>query len=327
MLGNKFRNKVLIFLCLLIFNFSVVLNVKAQIEENTDSSVIFKNILLQSISAMNDSEQDEKKGSFYGITKNVLVCAMPVLKMEDEGFEEIDIDDDIEEKENEDEMVVSNKKMNDDKSVKIINEGKPLVLIYHTHATESFKDKTSVGTYRSTDNSENMISVGNEMVEVLEKEYGIMCIHDTSKHDYPSYNDAYDNSLESAQKILKENPSIKYIFDIHRDGLPSSNNNEKYNTKVGSKPAARIMTVVGLNYKNSNKNVAFANRVEKKLDKNYPQINIGVMKREPYKYNQWLRPNSLLFEIGSNLNDLSEAKYSAKLLGRVIGEMIVEDYK
>ncbi|WP_138268739.1 stage II sporulation protein P [Anaerofustis stercorihominis] len=274
-----------------------------------------------------DSNSNKKTGSIYGFTKNIFSLTIPCLALNDVGYEEVEVGKDKEEALNSSELKIANKKMNDDKTVSKVNDGKPLVLIYHTHATESFKDKTSKGTYRSRENDENMVSVGEEMAEVLEKEYGIICIHDTSLHDYPSYNAAYDNSLESAEKILKENPSIKYVFDIHRDGLPSSNNNEKYNGKVGSKSAAKVMTVLGMNHKNSSKNLSFANKINKQFSSMYPDINLGIIKREPYRYNQWLSPNSLLFEIGSNLNNLEEAKYSAKLLGRVVGEVIKEDMK
>ncbi|MGN8914057.1 stage II sporulation protein P [Anaerofustis butyriciformans] len=328
MLSGLVKNKGLILICLLIFNFSIPFGIKSQIEEKTNGTTVFKDIIKKTVVVMNDeSNSNEETGSIYGFTKNILSLTVPCLSLNDIGYEEVEVDKDKEETSNSSELKIANKKMNDDKTVSKVNDGKPLVLIYHTHATESFKDKTSKGTYRSRENDENMVSVGEEMAEVLEKEYGIICIHDISLHDYPSYNAAYDNSLESAEKILKENPSIKYVFDIHRDGLPSSNNNEKYNGKVGSKSAAKVMTVLGMNHKNSSKNLSFANKINKQFSSMYPDINLGIIKREPYRYNQWLSPNSLLFEIGSNLNNLEEAKYSAKLLGRVVGEVIKEDMK
>lgn len=328
MLSGLVKNKALILICLLIFNFSIPFGIKTQIQEQTKDAAVYKDIIKKSVVVMNNdsSNDNEQTGNIYGFTQKIISFSIPCLALSEVGYEEVDLKEDKEDTDD-GELEIANKKMNDDKTVSKLNDGKPLVLIYHTHATESFKDKTSKGTYRSRKNDENMISVGNEMAEVLEKEYGIVCIHDTSQHDYPSYNAAYDNSLESAEKILKEYPSIKYVFDIHRDGLPSSNNNEKYNGKVGSKAAARIMTVLGMNHENSSKNLSFANKVNKQFNSMYPDINLGIIKREPYRYNQWLSPNSLLFEIGSNLNDLEEAKYSAKLLGRVIGELIKEDMK
>ena len=330
MLSGIFKNKAFILACLLIFNFSIPISIKNHIDEKTKNAAIYKDILKQSVAVMNDNAaKEEKKGSSYGFTKNILVSALPFLHLNETGYEEVKIKKDItnDTKDDTTKLVAAKKKMNDSTSTDNKATNKPLVLIYHTHATESFKDKTNKGTYRSRNNNENMVAVGKEMVNVLKNEYGIESIHDTAQHDYPSYNTAYDNSLKSAEKILKDNPSIKYVFDIHRDGLPSSNNNVKYKAKVGSTNVAKVMIVLGMDHKNSGKNLKFADKVNNQFDKMYPSICLGVTKREPYRYNQWLSSNSILFEVGSNLNNLQDSKNTAKLMGRVVGEVIKKDMK
>lgn len=68
----------------------------------------------------------------------------------------------------------------------------PQVLIVHTHATESFEPfdrdfcDTSY-TWRSTDNTQNVVFLGDIIASQLEQA-GIGVIHDTTQHDYPSYN-------------------------------------------------------------------------------------------------------------------------------------------
>lgn len=72
----------------------------------------------------------------------------------------------------------------------------PQVLIVHTHATESFEPfdrdfcDTSY-TWRSTDNTQNVVFLGDIIASQLEQA-GIGVIHDTTQHDYPSYNGSYD---------------------------------------------------------------------------------------------------------------------------------------
>ncbi|WP_290772244.1 stage II sporulation protein P [Anaerofustis sp.] len=330
MLSGVLKNKSLILICLLIFNFSVPISIKKQIDEKTKDAAVYKGIIKESVVSMNEDtvSKDDKKGSSYGFTKNILVASMPFLHLKETGYEEVKIknNDKMEDKESK-ELTLAKKKMNAVSTVGGKISDKPLVLIYHTHATESFKDKTTKGTYRSRNNDENMVSVGREVVKVLKNEYGIEAVHDTSQHDYPSYNAAYDNSLKSAEKILKKNPGIKYVFDIHRDGLPSSSDNLKYKGKVGNTKVSNVMIVLGMNHKNSSKNLKFANKIDAQFDKMYPSISLGVTKREPYRYNQWLSSNSILFEVGSNLNTLEESKNSGKLIGRVIGEVIKKDMK
>ena len=71
----------------------------------------------------------------------------------------------------------------------------PQVLIVHTHATESFEPfdrdfcDTSY-TWRSTDNTQNVVFLGDIIASQLEQA-GIGVIHDTTQHDYPSYNGSY----------------------------------------------------------------------------------------------------------------------------------------
>ena len=79
----------------------------------------------------------------------------------------------------------------------------PLVLIYHTHATEAYEpldaeiyDKTY--SWRSRDNTVNMVAVGEVLAQKLE-ESGIGVVHITEQHDYPSYNGAYEKSAESVR--------------------------------------------------------------------------------------------------------------------------------
>ena len=65
----------------------------------------------------------------------------------------------------------------------------PTVLILHSHGTEGYSD-TRTSDYRTTEETRNMLSIGDRVVEVL-AEYGITALHDRTLHDYPNYNTAY----------------------------------------------------------------------------------------------------------------------------------------
>lgn len=93
-------------------------------------------------------------------------------------------------------------------------DGKPLVLIMHTHTTECYcGDEMSGETERNTDENVNVIAVGNEIENVLTS-YGIGVIHDKTYHDYPSYQSSYTRALSTIESVLEENPSIQVVLDV-----------------------------------------------------------------------------------------------------------------
>ena len=97
----------------------------------------------------------------------------------------------------------------------------PTVLIVHTHGTESFAptgDYQQTTPYHTLDKDHNMVSIGGYVADLL-KAGGISVLQDTTLHDDPHYNDAYNNSRESIQKYLKEYPSIRLVLDLHRDSF------------------------------------------------------------------------------------------------------------
>ena len=203
------------------------------------------------------------------------------------------------------------------------HNGQPLVVIYHTHTTESFYDENNPTTYRSTDPTKNLISIGHIVAQTLYQEYGIQVLHLTEVYDQP-YDSAYDKSLIAVEKALEEYPSIQYAFDIHRDGLANTEDNfSVYQTEVNGESAARVMLVIGTTTETYQNNIDFATQIQNKMNEMYPDMFRKILER-PYKYNQYVAPTTILFELGSNLSTLEEAKRTAVYLGRVLGELITQ---
>ncbi|KIR01475.1 stage II sporulation protein P [Lachnospiraceae bacterium TWA4] len=74
------------------------------------------------------------------------------------------------------------------------SKNEPQILIYHTHATEYFKDSNE------KDPETLIVGVGSYLTKLLEEDYGYTVIHD--KTVFP-YNEAYSKGREQAQKLLK----------------------------------------------------------------------------------------------------------------------------
>lgn len=209
----------------------------------------------------------------------------------------------------------------------------PQVLIYHTHATESYEtgtrdyyDKTF--NSRSRDDSVNMNMVGEQIAAYLEAA-GIGVIHDKTQHDYPSYTGAYENSMKTIQKHLKEHPTIKVVLDVHRDAIQRQDGTRIAPTAtINGKKAAQIMIIAGAEKQGDithdfYKNLRFAAYLQTELETAYP----GLMRPVAFdyrKYNQSASPGALLLEIGGHGNSLEEARYTGELAGKAIAQALLK---
>ena len=209
----------------------------------------------------------------------------------------------------------------------------PQVLIYHTHATEGFEPYDSGvfdknGTWRSTDNSKNMVAVGDALETVLNKK-GVGVIHNKTLHDDPSYNGSYGRSAVTVTEILEEYPTVEVCIDLHRDAIePSENEIIKPTVVINGKKAAQIMIISGcdngkLNMPNYWENLRFAAALAAKLEELFPGITRPIL-FDYRKYNMDLSPGLLLIEIGATGNTLEEAVYSAELLGEALYSGLTE---
>ncbi len=212
----------------------------------------------------------------------------------------------------------------------ISDTDEPQVLIMHTHTTESYVpftgnyyDKTM--SFRSTDNSQNMAAVGEEIARQL-TEAGIGVIHDTTQHDYPSYNGAYDRSAVTVQNYLAQYPSIKIVLDIHRDAIASGSQVYSAEAEIDGKKAAQVMIISGcddgtMGYPDYMKNLSFAAALQNQLEGDYPTLTRPIL-FDYRKYNQQLTTGSLLLEIGSHGNTLEQAVYTGQLIGKSLGRLL-----
>lgn len=200
----------------------------------------------------------------------------------------------------------------------------PTVLIVHSHGTESYQkteDYNEYVSYRTRDNQYNVVSVGEEIKKVLEAG-GISVIHDTTRHDDPSYSKAYSNARKSIQAYLKKYPSIQMVLDIHRDSVENKSGEQVHLTaKSGEETTAKLMVVVGtdVNLKHPDwpENMALAVKLHAQLEKNTPGICRPISFRKQ-RFNQDLSPGALIVEVGSAGNTRQEALLAGRLLAEGI---------
>ncbi|NLZ47632.1 MAG: stage II sporulation protein P [Clostridiales bacterium] len=197
-----------------------------------------------------------------------------------------------------------------------LDPAKPRVLIYHTHTTESFSPN---GNYNS-DQSKNIVDIGEDVKAELENNYGISVIHDKTVHD-SNINKSYSNSRITLENYLNQYKDFDLIIDMHRDAVYSKNS---VTITMNGESVAKIMFVLTKKNPSFSKNQALVNELIKISDNLFPGFCRGTYY---YNYgnkyfNQDKSGNAILIEVGANINTHQEAKNSAKYTARIIAEYL-----
>ena len=203
----------------------------------------------------------------------------------------------------------------------------PQILIIHTHGTEAYlpaagEEYTPSDPYRTTDPERSVIRVGDALCSALE-EYGLRVLHDRTLYDYPSYAGSYERAAASIEAYLAEYPDIALVLDVHRDAIGDAST--VYKTCAAGSGMAQVMLVCGtdeyLEHPLWRENLKLALAMQAAAT----SANGALMRPihlAPERYNQQYTTGSLIIEVGTNGNTLSEALAAAELFGRAAGEML-----
>lgn len=217
--------------------------------------------------------------------------------------------------------------LNRDLSIQL--EGKkPKILIYHTHASETFKD-SHIGR-----KEESVVGIGDYLTELLETKYHIPVYHDRSVYDMIhgklDRSKAYNQSLQGIEQILKENPSIEVVIDLHRDGVSEKTH---LATKINGKSTAQLMFMNGVSCSSKNgdisylynpnkeDNLAFTLQMQLEAEKKYPDLMRKIYIKT-YRYNLHVKPRAVLIEAGANTNTVQEVKNAMLPLSDILNAIL-----
>lgn len=205
----------------------------------------------------------------------------------------------------------------------------PQVLIVHTHGSESYTPDaafpyTPTETERTTDTRYNVVRVGDELKSVLEQN-GIAVIHVRDIFDSPTYSGSYDRSLAAIEQALAAYPSIRVVIDVHRDSI-LTDDGRAYKTlcTVDGTDTAQLMFVVGtddggLHHPDWQQNLNYVTGLQYRLNRSYPGLMRPVNLRTQ-RFNQHASPGSMLLEVGSSGNTMTEALAAVRLFGQTLAD-------
>lgn len=203
--------------------------------------------------------------------------------------------------------------------------GGPVILIYHTHSQEGYAD--SDGTEAMT-----VVGLGDYLATLLQEIYGIPVLHDRGQYDLPSRDSAYSKAEPAITQILKDNPSIQVVIDLHRDGVAEGT---RLVSQVNGKDTAKIMFFDGLSRTTANgdisylpnpyiqDNLAFSLQMQLAAAELYPDFTRPIYLKG-YRYNMHLCPKSLLVEVGAQTNTFAEAKNAMEPLAHLLAQVLLK---
>ncbi len=211
----------------------------------------------------------------------------------------------------------------------------PVVLILHTHAQEGYRADDAppyfagtVGDAVYSDNpAQSVLAAGEALAGELNRN-GIPAIHCTAIHgEGGTLRGAYRAAAECIQAYLKQYPSIEYVIDLHRDGILDTDGACLRTASAEGK--AQVMAVVGTDGNGTacpswRSNLGLALRLFDRLNGESSGSCRAVSLRNA-SYNQEFAPHSLLLEIGSAGNSVSEAVETATRVGKALAYLIGSD--
>ena len=203
----------------------------------------------------------------------------------------------------------------------------PKVLIYHTHSQEAFADS------RKGEESDTIVGVGEYLAQLLNETYQIPTLHHKGVYDLIDgkldRSRAYELALPEVEKILKENPGIEVVIDLHRDGVGDSTHLVE---EINGKPTAQIMFFNGMSRTKANgpieylknpyieDNLAFSLQMQLAAQK-YPGFTRRIYLKS-YRYNMHVTPKTLLIEAGAQTNTVEEMRNAMEILAETLDTVL-----
>ena len=188
---------------------------------------------------------------------------------------------------------------------------KGVICMYSTHSDESYIDGDGESSKLE---DAGIYDVGAEFKRELEKlGYKVVYSQETF---HPHDAGAYSRSASTAEELVKKSPEA--LFDIHRDGIDA----DEYETEVEGEDMSMVRLFVGRSNANRDSNMAFAKKIKKVADEEYPGLIKDIYMGKG-NYNQELYPQALLLEFGTHEIDkdlvMKSTSYMAEVVDRTLG--------
>lgn len=196
----------------------------------------------------------------------------------------------------------------------------PRVYIYNSHQNEEYSNK-GLEAYNITP---NVLMASYFLKEKLNK-LGVPTVAEGSNIiDFMNANnwghsESYKASRFYIIDALNKYNELDLLIDLHRD----STNKEQSTVVIDGKAYAKTLFVVGVNDTTYSKNNELANHLHREIEKKYPGLSRGILKRDLSNnslYNQDLSSKMILLEVGGYESNIDEVLNTVEAMSVIIKE-------
>lgn len=204
--------------------------------------------------------------------------------------------------------------------------GNPIIYIYNSHPTERYMH-SNIGEF----SIDPTVIMNNYILEdIFNKKGYLTLVEEGSVTEILNNNNWNYASSYKASRILmetakKNNPSLEYFIDVHRDSLSK----DKTTITIEDKDYAKMIFLLGLENPKYEDNLVFMERINNKIDSYYPGLSKGIYKKGGAGvngvYNQDFSSKTILIEVGGEENTTTEVLNSAIAFSRCFLEVLDEE--
>lgn len=210
--------------------------------------------------------------------------------------------------------------------VVIKEEPNPIIYIYNTHQSEEYTSNNL-----SPHNIKPTVLVASYMLQENLKKEGITSIVEESnisellRINNWNYASSYRITKMLLEQAKKDNPSLKYYIDLHRDSISK----DKTTITIGDKNYAKVLFLLGLENPNYKENQKVISRLNTIINEKYPGLSKGIYEKGGSGvngvYNQDFSINCILIEVGGVDNSIDEVSNTIDAISYMLKTYIGEE--
>lgn len=183
----------------------------------------------------------------------------------------------------------------------------PSIYIYNSHQTEEY----SPSSFAEFSVNPTVMVADYIMADIFrEAEFGVIVeersIKDILNQNKWRYSYSYAASRILMEDVFKNNPTLTYFIDVHRDSLTK----DRTTVTIDGKNYAKTIFLIGLENSKYEENLHFTTLINDKMNEKYPGLSKGIYKKGGEGvngvYNQDFSSKAILIEIGGYENNLTE---------------------
>lgn len=204
---------------------------------------------------------------------------------------------------------------------------KPIVYIYNTHQSEEYASN-NLAIY----NIKPTVLVASYMLEEKLEEYGISSIVEEGdvsqllQINNWNYASSYLVTKMLLEQAKKNNPSLTYFIDLHRDSV----SRDKTTTTINGNSFAKVLFLLGLENANYKQSKEVMTRLNQIISDKYPGISKGIYEKGGPGvngvYNQDFSSKCVLIEVGGVDNTIEEVSNTIDAIADMLNSYIKEEH-